>query len=140
VQLHDVKITAKEVMNDTGKTELEFGVNYAVFYQTEIADSTAQVIEISASTFPGTYRVVGDTYARNRATGRDEYFQFVVHRAKMSAENTITLEAEGDASTFNMSMRVLRDTGSQKMIDLIKYSFAGTSTTEGDLNPSDMSV
>jgi hypothetical protein len=56
----------------------------------------------------------------------------------MGAENTITLEAEGDSSTFNMTMRVLRDTGSQRMIDLIKYSFAGTSTTEGDLVPSDM--
>jgi hypothetical protein len=78
-------------------------------------------LTIDAETFPGTYRLVGDTYARNRKTGKDEYFQFEIPQAKMDSENTITLEAEGDPSVFNMTMRVLRpDDG--KMMKLTQYS------------------
>lgn len=46
----------------------------AVFYKTAIdgANGTAGKISINSDTFPGTYRVVGDTFARNRATGKDE--------------------------------------------------------------------
>ena len=78
-------------------------------------------IEISAAAFPGTYGLVGDTYARNKNSGADEYFQFVVPQAKMGAENTITLEAEGDPSVFNFTMRVLRPTDGI-MMKLIKYT------------------
>ena len=77
-------------------------------------------IEISANSFPGTYYVTGDTYARSEATGADEFFQFIIPKAKMQAENTITLEAEGDPSVFNMSLRVLRPSDG-KMMKLVKY-------------------
>ena len=77
-------------------------------------------IEITAENFPGTYKLVGETYARNRKTGKDEYFQFIIPQAKMSAENTITLEAEGDPSVFDMTMRVLRPE-SGAMMELIQY-------------------
>lgn len=112
----------------------------AVFYKTPIngsGQSSASVIHINSDTFPGTYRVVGDTFARNRSTGKDEFFQFVIHRAKVSPENTITLSADGDPSTFNMSLKVLRNIGDSGMIDLIKYDFGGSSGTSVDLGPSD---
>lgn len=89
---------------------------------------TGSKIEINADTFPGTYKIVGETYAKNRNTGKNEYFQFVVPQAKMSSENTITLEAEGDPSVFNMSMRVLRpETGPQ--MELIQYNIDKGSLT-----------
>lgn len=81
-----------------------------------------QEIVISSSTFPGTYYVVGDTYARNETTGEDEFFQFVIPKAKMNSENTITLEAEGDPTVFNMSLRVMRPENGE-MLKLIKYDF-----------------
>ena len=109
----------------------------AVFYKTPISSDSAQKIEINSDTFPGTYRVVGDTYARNRATGKDEFFQFIIHRAKVSPENTITLSADGDPSTFNMSLKVLRNIGSSGMIDLIKYKFDDAADETTDLGPSD---
>lgn len=91
-----------------------------VYEQQTLSGLSGSKIEISAENFPGTYRLVGETYARNRKTGRDEYFQFIIPQAKMSAENTITLEAEGDPSVFDMTMRVLRpDTGA--MMELIQY-------------------
>lgn len=83
----------------------------------------SQTIEISASAFPGTYMLRGDTFARNKDSGVDEQFQFVVYQAKMGAENTITLQADGDPSTFSMTMRVLRPSNG-KMMELIKYSLS----------------
>lgn len=85
--------------------------------------SVGNKLVIGADDFPGTYKLVGDTYARNRDTGEDEYFQFVINRAKMSAEQTLTLEAEGDPTTFNLNMTVLRPQ-SGNMIELIQYSIA----------------
>lgn len=88
------------------------------------------VIEISANSFPGTYYVTGDTYARSSASGKDEFFQFIIPKAKVQSENTITLEAEGDPSVFNMSLRVMRpDDG--KMMKLVKYNLVdGTDAAE----------
>jgi hypothetical protein len=80
-----------------------------------------QVLEITADDFPGTYKVIGDTYARNRNTGEDEYFQFIIHRAKMSTEQTLTLQAEGDPTTFNLNMTVLRPEAGP-MMELIQYT------------------
>lgn len=83
--------------------------------------ATSGKLTIEADDFPGTYKLVGDTYARNRDTGEDEYFQFIIPRAKMSAEQTLTLEAEGDPSTFNLNMTVLRPQDG-KMIELVQYT------------------
>lgn len=83
-------------------------------------NSLGTTIEISADKFPGTYKVVGDTIARNKDTGEDQRFQFVIPQAKMSSEQTITLEAEGDPSVFSMNLTVLRpDDG--VMLKLIQY-------------------
>lgn len=83
-------------------------------------NSLGNTIEISAENFPGTYKVVGDTFARNKTTGEDQRFQFVIPQAKMSSEQTITLEAEGEPTVFDMTLTVLRpDDG--VMVKLIQY-------------------
>lgn len=133
--------------NSTSSNVIEKGTNgtpintqkVAIFYKAPVdgSNGTADVIHINSDTFPGTYRVVGDTYARNRATGKDEFFQFIIHRAKVNPENTITLSADGDPSTFNMSLKVLRNIGDTGMIDLVKYNFASDEEATVDLGPSD---
>lgn len=82
--------------------------------------ATGAVIDVSANSFPGTYYVVGDTFARSEASGDDEMFQFIIPKAKVTSENTITLEAEGDPSVFNMSLKVLRPSDGI-MMRLVKY-------------------
>ena len=110
-------------------TTLSANTKYFLTY--DLAIKEAGVIEIGASTFPGTYYVTGDTYARSAASGEDEFFQFIIPKAKMNAENTITLEAEGDPTVFNMSLRVMRpDDG--VMMKLVKYDLeVGGYATEG---------
>lgn len=82
------------------------------------------VIKVGASTFPGTYYVVGDTFARSQADGKDEFFQFIISKAKITSENTITMEADGDPSVFNMNLHVLRPE-SGDMMKLVKYDLIG---------------
>ena len=54
----------------------------------------------------------------------------IIPKAKMNAENTITLEAEGDPSVFNMSLRVMRPADGV-MMKLVKYDLAnGTAASE----------
>ena len=91
--------------------------------------ASGAVIEVSSNSFPGTYYVVGDTYARSEASGDDEMFQFIIPKAKVTSENTITLEAEGDPSVFNMSLKVLRPADGV-MMKLIKYNLEDGSEIE----------
>jgi len=82
--------------------------------------ATTKTIVISGDSFPGTYYVTGDTYSRSDVDGSDQFFQFIIPKAKMTAENTITLEAEGDPSTFSMNLTVLRPE-SGEMMKLVQY-------------------
>lgn len=90
-------------------------------YATAKITVSGQKIVISSDKFPGTYYVTGDTYARSETTGKDEFFQFIIPKAKMQSEVTLTMEAEGDPSTFNMSLKVLRPENGE-MMKLVKYS------------------
>lgn len=42
-----------------------------------------------------TYRIVGDTFIRSEEDGRDVAFQFVIGKAKVASEVTLTMESEG---------------------------------------------
>ena len=110
--------------------EIKEGERYFCSYDLKVDGS---VIEISANSFPGTYYVTGDTYARSEASGKDEFFQFIIPKAKVQSENTITLEAEGDPSVFNMNLRVMRPADG-KMMKLVKYNLADEGVNKTDEN------
>ena len=82
--------------------------------------ATTRTVTVSGDSFPGTYYVTGDTYARSDVTGKDQFFQFIIPKAKVTSENTITLEAEGDPSVFSMNLTVLRPE-SGDMMQLVQY-------------------
>jgi hypothetical protein len=79
----------------------------SMMFEGNAADSD-NCITISAQTFPGTYAIVGKTFARNVADGKDHMFTWYVPKAKVNSEVTITMEAEGDPTVFDMNLRVLR--------------------------------
>lgn len=91
------------------------------FVHYEVTPTSKKVIDINADTFPGTYYITGDTFCRSDVTGEDDFFQFIIPKAKMSSENTITLEAEGDPSVFNLNLTVLRPE-SGPMMQLVQYN------------------
>lgn len=103
------------------------GDHVRIFWTQEVkgTDGEAAEIVISPDMFPGTYRIVGDTFMRSEATGKDEAFQFIIGKAKVLSNTTITLQAEGDPSTFSMTLNVLRSTndqGENEMFKLVRYS------------------
>lgn len=106
-------VAVKDLKKATGKYFCTFDLKAA-----------GAVIDVSANSFPGTYYVVGDTFARSEASGNDEMFQFIIPKAKVTSENTITLEAEGDPSVFNMNLKVLRPADGV-MMRLVKYELTG---------------
>ena len=95
----------------------------AVFVTDEITTKDQTDIVINAETFPGTYYCVGDTYTRNEVTGEDSFFQIQIPKAKMLSDTTITMEAEGDPTVFDMQMKVLRPKDGN-MMKLVKYDIA----------------
>ena len=107
------EISASEFGNKTA------GDKFFVHY--EVTPTSKKVININADTFPGTYYITGDTFCRSDVTGEDDFFQFIIPKAKMSSENTITLEAEGDPSVFNLNLTVLRPE-SGPMMQLVQYN------------------
>lgn len=122
-----------EAKNMGDSDTLEMNTTYFCTYDLKVAGS---VIEVSANSFPGTYYITGDTYARSEASGTDEFFQFIIPRAKVTSENTITLEAEGDPSVFNMNLRVLRPADGV-MMKLVKYDLVdGTPASAETMNAS----
>lgn len=80
-QLHNVKVAGKTVTLDAADIPTLKGKDIVCFYKTQIMSDAAQVVTINSDTFGGTYRVVGDTFARNRATGKDELINIVAHLA-----------------------------------------------------------
>lgn len=81
------------------------------------------IITINANTFPGNYAVVGKTFARDIKTGKDHLFTWFVPNAKVNSEVTLTMEAEGDPTVFDMNLRVLR-TSDGTMVKMIKAAAA----------------
>lgn len=128
-----------KLIDATGNTEdTASGDKIRIFWEEVLTGAntdveTAVEVTISPNTFPGQYRVVGDTFMRSQATGKDEPFQFVINNAKVQSSVTITLEAEGDPSTFDLNLTVLRS--GDEMMKLVRYSVGntGSGTAEDDI-------
>ena len=123
-EAYNTGITKVTNIKDEDITAAEFKSLTAgdkVFVHYEINPSSKKVIDINADTFPGTYYITGDTFCRSDVTGEDDFFQFIIPKAKMSSENSITLEAEGDPSVFNLNLTVLRPE-SGPMMQLVQYN------------------
>lgn len=89
-------------------------------------------IIINANKFPGTYAVIGTTFARDEVTGKDRLFKFVIPKAKIQSETTLTMEAEGDPSVIGMTLKVLR-TKSGEMMGLVRdEDYISDTTTTGN--------
>ena len=109
-----VDVTFETATEDNpGEFKIKLGTIYYKWTRTikrkeEFDDSIlGRTFVINADTFPGKYRIVGETYIRNQKTGKDERYQFTIYRANVTTDTNITLEAEGDPTTFSMSIDVL---------------------------------
>ena len=134
-------INPKMLEGETDNSQVASEGDHIRIFWEEVLDGandpeTAVEVTISPDTFPGTYKVVGDTFMRSEKTGKDEPFQFVINKAKVQSNVTITLQAEGDPSTFEMTLNVLRSTnerGENEMMKLVRYNIgSGEAGSTGD--------
>ena len=97
-------------------------------------------IDIGAEFGDNTYYITGYTYARNVASGKDEFLQFIIPKGKVSAEDvSLTMEADGDPATFSMTVQCLKSE-SGSMVKLVKYKLGGSGDDTDSKNKGVASV
>lgn len=80
-------------------------------------------IVVRADEWPGMYMMVGETYIRDKDTGDDERLQIKIPLCKVKSDHTITLQADGDPTTFNLNLEVARP-ASGAMMEITAYEVA----------------
>lgn len=106
---------AKDVTITTGAV---VGDEVVVFYAYDVTGTNASKITFSGNKFPSTYKVVGDTVVRGE-DGVDRKMQFIIPKAKLQSNFTLTMEAE-NVSTFDFTLDVLVEAGTQRLYDIIR--------------------
>lgn len=93
-------------------------------------------ITIGTNMFPDGYSMVGVTVMRNKTTQKDEPFIIYIPKGQPTVNNTITLEAEGDPSTFEMSVKVMKAqvTKDTEVTDDVLVQFIPVGTLSGEKN------
>ena len=125
----EITLTIEDAVFNLSTIDLLFGSTSG----TKDNNTGAQTISITPETFPGYYTMVGTTFIRNKDTGADEGFYFVIGKGKVNLGGTLTMEADGDPSTFEMTVKALKDING----NLITFTKLGTSvggTTVYDQN------
>lgn len=101
------------ILEETDKFKIKIGTVYykwtrtVKYKESEDDGILGRTLVIDAETFPDDYKIVGETYIREQKTGKDQRYQFVIHRANVSSDTSITLQADGDPTTFSMQIDVL---------------------------------
>jgi len=107
--------------NDIIITNGTAGTQYVAYYQFK-SDSNAEKISFKAKNFPKYCRIVGDTLIKNEATGENEPFQMVAHKAKPQANFTLTMASEGEPTTLEMTFDLFASQeNDDEFISYIKY-------------------
>lgn len=109
-------VLAKDVDFTTGAVD---GDQVMVFY-TYVKATGASKITFSGNAFPATYKVVGDTVVRGE-DGVDRKMQFVIPKAKLQSNFSLTMEAE-NVSTFDFTLDVLVESGTNKLYDIVRVN------------------
>ena len=101
------------ILEEADKFRIKIGTVYykwtrtVKYKESEDDGILGRTLVIDAETFPDDYKIVGETYIREQKTGKDQRYQFVIHRANVSSDTSITLQADGDPTTFSMQIDVL---------------------------------
>lgn len=108
----EVTLTIEDALFNLETLDLIFGAK---------EDSVTSSITIDANTFPGLYTICGSTVMRSYTSGKDEPFGFIIPKGKINVGGTLTMEAEGDPSTFEMTIKAMSATLGDDKDVLIKF-------------------
>jgi hypothetical protein len=74
-------------------------------------------VEIGADTYPDYYKAEGWTYGKT-TDGENKVFKFTIPKAKISSNVTLTMEAEGDPTVFDMTLTVMQNDAKEPLVTL----------------------
>lgn len=77
-------------------------------------------LTINPETFPGEYKIVGETYVRSREDGKDHRMQLILNRVAISPTTNIELKADGGPTVFSLDITVLKP-NKEDMVVLRQY-------------------
>lgn len=109
----EITFTMEDAVFSMATLDLMFGARGGV----DDSDADSLSVIIDADTFPSNYHIVGFTYIRNKNTGVDAPFLFEIPNAKVQVGGTLTMEAEGDPTTFEMTIKALKSADN----DLVRF-------------------
>lgn len=113
----EITVMDKDIIITNGTA----GTQYVAYYQFE-SNNNAEKISFKAKNFPKYCRIVGDTLIKNEATGENEPFQMVAHKAKPQANFTLTMASEGDPTTLEMTFDLFASKeNDDEFISYVKY-------------------
>jgi len=101
----EITFTMEDAVFSLSTIDLMFGAHGS---GSGVADKSDTSIVVDADTFPSNYHIVGSTYIRNKDTGVDAPFIFEIPNAKINVGGTLTMEADGDPTTFEMTIKALK--------------------------------
>lgn len=83
----------------------------------------AKKITLKVGTWPGMYMLVGETWIRDKDTGKDERMQIRIPYCKVKSDNSLQLEAGGEPVTFNLELEVAKSSNNS-IIEITTYDVA----------------
>ena len=91
-----------------------------IVYFKETSGADSKQLTLTTDNFPDTVHFVGTTFVIDQGTGKRKMMNIEIPKLKLGSSFEFTLEAEGDASTFDFSGVALSNNG-----DLIKMQYLG---------------
>lgn len=73
---------------------------------------------LKSTSFPSTVKLVGKTVFLDQQTGKEVYAEIEIPKLKISPSLTFSMDAEGDASTFDFTGNALVDTTTSEIIKI----------------------
>ena len=113
----EVSVTGKTVT----VTGIADGTRVVAYYDFKSSSGT-KTFTIDAGTFSGTYKLMGDTWVRNRKTGKDEAFKVVIPNLKWSSAFSFNLTADGEPASQSFECDIMKPADSSIMIQMYKYN------------------
>jgi hypothetical protein len=124
----EITFTMTDALFSMATLDLMFGANATV------DDDTTQTVTIDSDTFPSNYHIVGLTYMRSQADGKDYPFVFEIPNAKININGSLTMEADGDPTTFEMTIKALKAAGSKELVKFHRIDATVSATSHESNN------
>lgn len=124
----EITFTMEDAVFSMATLDLMFGANNTV------DDATTEPVVINSDTFPCNYHIVGSTYMRSQADGKDYPFIFQIPNAKVQVGGTLTMEAEGDPTTFELTIRALKPYGSKELVKFQRLDSVASASSHASNN------